>query len=62
MCLNVMPGLFVCRLPPVVRGKLCQILDTPNARGNDWRMLAQRLSVDRYVADSLYLLNEMRKT
>ncbi|XP_043271876.1 netrin receptor UNC5B-like isoform X2 [Venturia canescens] len=29
-----------------LRKQLCQCLDPPNALGNDWRMLAQRLQVD----------------
>lgn len=37
------------RLPPYVKYRLCDLLDPPVARGNDWRMLAQRLSVDRYI-------------
>jgi len=37
----------MCRLPCHVKRQLCDILDPPNSRGNDWRMLAQRLSVDR---------------
>ena len=40
---------FCFRLPGHIKRLLCQILDPPNVRGNDWRMLAQRLSVDRWV-------------
>lgn len=32
-----------------LRKQLCQCLDPPNALGNDWRMLAQMLRVDRSV-------------
>lgn len=39
----------IFRLPVHVKRQLSALLDPPNARGNDWRMLAQRLSVDRYI-------------
>ena len=42
------PKAPVFRLPCAVRRQLCQLLDPPNARCNDWRMLAQTLNVDRY--------------
>ncbi|XP_046752701.1 netrin receptor UNC5C-like isoform X1 [Diprion similis] len=37
------------RFSKTLRKQLCQYLDPPNGRGNDWRMLAQRLQVDRYI-------------
>jgi leucine-rich repeat transmembrane protein FLRT len=41
------PKAPVFRLQLSIRRQLCQLLDPPNARCNDWRLLAQRLSVDR---------------
>lgn len=40
---------FLFRLNRQIKKQLCQCLDTPNSRGNDWRMLAHALSVDRYI-------------
>ncbi|XP_029652297.2 netrin receptor UNC5C [Octopus sinensis] len=37
------------RFPAHIRNQLCLLLNSPNARGNDWRMLAQALTVDRYI-------------
>eukprot|EP00058_Branchiostoma_floridae_P024873 XP_002610363.1 hypothetical protein BRAFLDRAFT_209377 [Branchiostoma floridae] len=39
----------VFRLPPAVRASLRGCLDIPNVKGNDWRGLAKRLQVDRYI-------------
>ncbi|KAL5018398.1 hypothetical protein ScPMuIL_004120 [Solemya velum] len=44
------PSVHVFRLPQHIRNQLCMLLDPPNSRGNDWRMLAQALTVDRYIA------------
>ncbi|XP_055548298.1 netrin receptor unc-5-like [Wyeomyia smithii] len=38
------------RLTKLVKKKLCKCLDPPTQKGNDWRMLAAHLSVDRYLA------------
>lgn len=40
---------FNFRLNKQIRRQLCQCLDKPTPRGNDWRMLAQALKVDRYI-------------
>ncbi|KAK5645630.1 hypothetical protein RI129_004094 [Pyrocoelia pectoralis] len=40
---------FLFRLNRQVKKHICQCLDPPNTRGNDWRMLAHALSVDRYI-------------
>ncbi|XP_033347262.1 netrin receptor UNC5C-like isoform X1 [Bombus vosnesenskii] len=44
---SIVPRPF--RFSKTLRRQLCQCLDPPSVRGNDWRMLAQRLQVDRYV-------------
>ncbi|XP_055600862.1 netrin receptor unc-5-like [Uranotaenia lowii] len=38
------------RLTKMVKRKLCKCLDPPTQKGNDWRMLAAHLHVDRYLA------------
>jgi len=37
----------VRRLPFHIKRQLCVLLDPPNCRANDWRMLAKSLNVDR---------------
>ncbi|CAG0890329.1 unnamed protein product [Cyprideis torosa] len=37
------------RLPRATKNALCRLLDEPNLRGNDWRLLAQHLRMDRYT-------------
>ena len=36
------------RIPSAVKSALCRLLDPPSSNG-DWRLLAERLGVDRYV-------------
>lgn len=40
---------FTFRLSRQVKKQLCNCMDPPTPRGNDWRMLAHALSVDRYI-------------
>ncbi|CAG7634350.1 unnamed protein product, partial [Allacma fusca] len=43
------PGSPLFRLPQTLKRKLCQRLDQPHPTGKDWRLLAQKLGVDRYI-------------
>ncbi|CAD5122253.1 unnamed protein product [Dimorphilus gyrociliatus] len=47
------------RLSATTKKHLCSLLDVPQPRGNDWRMLAQRLAVDRYAT---YFTNKISPT
>ena len=37
------------RIPLSVKQSLSQLLDPPNSNNNDWRLLAERLGVNRYI-------------
>ncbi|ODM97828.1 Netrin receptor UNC5C [Orchesella cincta] len=43
------PGSPLSRLPQTLKKRLCHCLDQPHPTGKDWRLLAQKLGVDRYT-------------
>ncbi|CAG0913210.1 unnamed protein product [Notodromas monacha] len=47
--LSLEPCDKVFRISGIVKKHLCQSLDPPNLQGNDWRLLAQHLGMDRYI-------------
>lgn len=45
----ILESVTAFKLSKSVKKQLCAYLDPPNSRGNDWRLLAQKLNVDRYI-------------
>lgn len=49
-CVQAENDAVAFKLTRQAKRELCACLDPPTTRGNDWRMLAHRLKVDRYIA------------
>jgi len=41
-------GSRAFKIPPSIRQRISATFDTANAKGKDWRLLAQKLHIDRY--------------
>ena len=50
-----MTSLCIPRLTSETRERLCRCLDSPNSRGDDWRLLAQMMQVNRSVRRQLLM-------
>ncbi|XP_056456834.1 netrin receptor UNC5A isoform X2 [Gadus chalcogrammus] len=47
---TALAGPSAFQIPYLIRQKICSSLDTPCPNGADWRMLAQRLKLDRHMS------------
>uniref|UniRef100_A0A4W3JQ98 Netrin receptor UNC5 n=1 Tax=Callorhinchus milii TaxID=7868 RepID=A0A4W3JQ98_CALMI len=46
----LLPGPKVFKIPYSIRQKICSTFDVPSASGKDWRLLAQKLHIDRNLS------------
>ncbi|XP_026136116.1 netrin receptor UNC5A-like isoform X3 [Carassius auratus] len=49
-CTPALAGPSAFQIPYLIRQKICSSLDTPCPNGADWRLLAQRLKLDRHMS------------
>uniref|UniRef100_A0AAZ3P872 Netrin receptor UNC5 n=1 Tax=Oncorhynchus tshawytscha TaxID=74940 RepID=A0AAZ3P872_ONCTS len=47
---SALAGPSAFQIPYLIRQKICSSLDTPCPNGADWRLLAQRLKLDRHMS------------
>ncbi|XP_019725624.1 netrin receptor UNC5A isoform X3 [Hippocampus comes] len=47
---TALAGPSAFQIPYLIRQKICSSLDTPCPKGADWRMLAQRLKLERHMS------------